>query len=225
MKKLKSCSKFSSVEELIESFDTSLEFTPSDFGFIQPGHGLKGRQRWIRDDADLEEMYNDYPKKHDFLLWCYTDVGGETTAEVIGQKRSAPVEVTSSAPKPKLTCVRKINEVEDIIKDLKQRHGEAFTVEQFSMWAHVVHIGKHVSREAPPNLPFFRRHKSATPPSTSGLPGTSSTEAVSPGKRISLRSECMNQLDKWHSLLDRGIITQEQYEDMQKAILNDMFKF
>ena len=176
MKKLKSCSKFSSLEELKDSFCTSLEFNPSDFGFIQPGHGLKGRQRW---NADLEEMYNDYPKKHDFLLWCYTDVGGETTTDVVGQKRSAPVERTSSAPKPKLTCVRKISEVEDIIKYLKQRHGESFTVEQFSMWAHVIHIGKHSSREAPPNLPIFRQSKGATPPSTSVLPSTSSAEAVS----------------------------------------------
>ena len=169
------------------------------------------------------EMYDNYPKKHDFLLWCYTNGGGESTAEVIGQKRSAPVEIASSTPKHKLTCVRKISEVEDIIKDLKQRHGEVFTVEQLSMWAH---IGKHSSREAPPNLPFFRQSKSATLPSTSVLPGTSSTVTVSrsPGKRISLRSECMNQLDKWHSLLNRGIITQKQYEEMQKAILNDMFK-
>ena len=91
------------------------------------------------------------------------------------------------------------------------------------MWAHVIHIGKHSSRETPPNLPFFQKNKGAAPPSTSVLPSTS--EAVSPGKRISLRSECMNQLDKWHSLIDRGIITQKQYEDMQKAILKDMFKF
>ena len=145
MKKLKSCSKFSSFEELQDSFCTSLEFSPSEFGFIQPGHGLKGRQRWIRDNSDLEEMYNDYPKKHDFLLWCYTIVGGESTSEVVGQKRSAPLESASSAPKSKLTCVRKISEVVDIIKDLKQRHGESFTVEQVSMWAHVIHIGKHSS--------------------------------------------------------------------------------
>ena len=41
MKKLKSGSKFFLVEELVDSFYASLGFKPTDFGFIQPGHGLK----------------------------------------------------------------------------------------------------------------------------------------------------------------------------------------
>ena len=173
-------------------------------------------------------MYSDYPKKRDFLLWCYTavvNVDSEMSHHVVGQKRATPTEAAGSAPKSKSTCVRKISEVEEIIKDLSERHGTGFSVEQFSMWAHVIHVGKHSSREAPPDLPFFRQShnkKSTVPASTTS---TSSSEAVSPGKRVSLRSECINQLDKWHSLLAKGVITQKQYEDMQRAILNDMFKF
>jgi hypothetical protein len=251
MQKLPSITKFSSIEELKASFHRGLQFIPSEFGFIQPGHGLRGRLRWILDDGDLDEMYSEYPKKHDFNLWCYKQVDEVETPCRSGHthKRATPTEGAAPAPKAKSTCVRKVSEVEAIIKDLREKHGTNFNVEQFSMWAHVIHIGKHSSREAPPDLPFFRqgsKKKTTTAPSSSTStptpsssaavsptpsssvavsPTLSSSAAVSPGKRVSLRSECINQLDKWHSLLEKGIITQEQYEDMQKAILKDMYKF
>ena len=96
------------------------------------------------------------------------------------------------------------------------------------MWAHVIHIGKHSSRYIPPDQPFFReshRKTSISGSVSSTAVPTSSSVAVSPGKRVSLRSECINQLDKWHSLLEKGIISQEQYDKMQKTIMSDMFKF
>ena len=149
-------------------------------------------------------MYSDHPKKHDFLLWCYTalthvDSEREVSYKVIGQKRATPTETAAPASKSKSTCVRKVHEVEEIIKYLWEKHGTIYSFEQFSIWAHVIHIGKHSSREAPPDLPFFRQsHKKTTtvPSSSAALPTASSSVAVSPGKRVSLRSECINQLDK-----------------------------
>ena len=224
IKKLKSTSKFTSVEEVQDSFRSDLEFVPSEFGFIEPGHGLKGRQKWIRDDVDLEEMYTDHPRKQDFLFWCYSNASA--SHKIVGQKRATPTEIAAATPKSKSTCIRKINEVEDIIKGLQEKHGTKFSVEQFNMWAHVIHIGKHSSHEVPPDLPYFRQsHKKTTSSSELPIATSSSSVSVSPGKRVSLRSECINQLDKWHSLLEKGVITQKQYEDMQETILSDMFKF
>ena len=83
------------------------------------------------------------------------------------------------------------------------------------MWAHVIHIGKHSSLDIPPDQPFFREsHKKTSTSSSASFP--SSSVAVSPGKRVSLRSECINQLDKWHSLLEKGIISRVEYDQMQK---------
>ena len=142
----------------------------------------------------------------------------------MGQKRAAEVDTCSLAPKPKFSCQGKIDQVEKIIVDLKERHGEKFSTEQLTMWAHVILIGKHSSRDIPPDQPFFREsHKKTSTSSSASSP--SSSVAVSPGKRVSLRSECINQLDKWHSLLEKGIISREEYDQMQKTILNDMFKF
>ena len=44
-------------------------------------------------------------------------------------------------------------------------------------------------------------------------PPQAESSTKSPGKRIQYRSECMDQLDKWHLLLSRGVITQEQYSE------------
>ena len=214
--------KFTSVQDLKDAFNASLQFVPSEFGFVEPGHGLKGKQKWIHDNVDLEEMYSCYAKKNDFLLWCYTIVGGDTSPRHIGQKRASSGDTKSTAPRTKSTCLRKISEVEEIIKDLQERHGTGFSIEQFSMWAHIIHIGKHSSRETPPDQPFFREsHKNTA----HAIPNASSSVGISPGKCVSLRSECINQLDKWHSLLEKGIISQEQYDDMKKTNLHDMFKF
>jgi len=46
------------------------------------------------------------------------------------------------------------------------------------------------------------------------------TSAVSPSKRIALRMKCIEQLEKWHSFLEKTVITQEQYAKLQQSILN-----
>ena len=55
-------------------------------------------------------MYNRYPGKRDFLFWCFTVLVGEardTVPKTEGQKRAAPVETSSLAPKPKFSCKKK----------------------------------------------------------------------------------------------------------------------
>ena len=45
---------------------------------------------------------------------------------------------------------------------------------------------------------------------------------LSPKKRIELHTECMEQLQKWRDLLDKSIISKEQYDELQCTILNDI---
>ncbi len=42
-----------------------------DMGFVEPGHGGKGRKVWLFDD-DVQKMYSTYRGKKRILLWCYT---------------------------------------------------------------------------------------------------------------------------------------------------------
>lgn len=43
-------------------------------------------------------------------------------------------------------------------------------------------------------------------------------------EKVSLRSECIQQLDKWHDLMVRGIISIGQYKEFKDMILTDMKK-
>ena len=71
---------------------------------------------------------------------------------------------------------------------------------------------KYDSFEVPPDKPFWK-----TP--------TGTLTAVSPSKRINLRGQCVDQLLKWHELLEKGAITQEQYDNFKTTILDDVNKF
>ena len=54
---------------------------------------------------------------------------------------------------------------------------------------------------------------------------TSTSNTLSPGKRISYRSECIDQLDKWHALLEKGAISNTQFQELQQTILGDIKQF
>ena len=64
-------------------------------GFIEPGHGKKGKIRELCTEEDLSEMYVLYKRKREVLLWCYGDVGEQST--VLVRKRSSQT-IDDSAP-------------------------------------------------------------------------------------------------------------------------------
>ena len=70
-------------------------------------------------------------------------------------------------------------------------------------------MGKHVSTEVPPALPYFGKGVKHSKEKQDGTqPSSHTSVGLSPGKRISLRSKCMDQLSKWYSLLEKGVISQ-----------------
>jgi len=95
----------------------------------------------------------------------------------------------------------------------------------------MINLRRHTSRESAPNEPFFRGTKGAKPKSKDAdIPthATSSSAAeptsvstpvlptgISPGKRIQLRSQSMQQLETWHSLYEKGAIELEEYKNVQ----------
>ena len=199
-------------------------------GYIEPGHGVKGKQVWLVDDEDIAEMYTRFKAKQEITLWCHAQKGSEETSVASDKQRSARNHLlpTDKAPESKRqTCAEKLADVEEIVKNLQKKHGTAFSTEQLNVWAHMMHIGKHSSSEEPPNVPYFTRGrtKMSSPQSGDELPTPMSpTSPMSPTKRVSLRSECIEQLNKWHSLLEKGIITQANYDRVQQTILKDIMQ-
>ncbi len=197
-----------------------------EMGFIEPGHGAKGKQQWLMDTDDLRDMYKTYEGKKDIMLWVY-----------LGTKkrpRSPDPESSSKSRKTKYDVhTHKMLEVKDIADDLETRHGSGYTPEQYSVWAHMIHLRKHQSRDHPPDKPFFRGSKKQSTPrecaqSTHSSSSTSTgalPTGISPGKRIQLRSQSMQQLEMWHSLYEKGAVEEEEYKKVQDNILSDIKRF
>ena len=184
------------------------------FGYVVPGHGKKGKQMVILLDSDLQEMYKRYEKKQEILLWMKQSrkrPRAEVSDTTAGSGRK-----TSRSSYDKQT--HRMAEIDEICDDLVKKHGEKYTKEQARAWAVLIQMGKHDSYDSPPDKHFFTVNKKKAGNSTSGLSG------VSPGKRLNMRSECIDQLEKWHRLMTNGAITPEQYKEIQDNILSDIKK-
>ena len=70
VQKLKSSVVFATLDALLDEIKTSLNICPLQIGYIEPGHGLKGKQRWLIDDGDLTDTYCIYERKREITLWC-----------------------------------------------------------------------------------------------------------------------------------------------------------
>ena len=54
-----------------------------------------------------------------------------------------------------MSSAQKLQEVEKIVEELKEKRAANYNIEKLNAWAHLLHMGKHNSYETPPNLPYF----------------------------------------------------------------------
>ena len=104
--------------------------------------------------------------------------------------------------------------VDEICDKLSAKHGDKYTLEQYWCSANLIQFQKHYSYDSPPNKHFFTDKSRGTVAAIGA--------GVSASKRITMRSECMSQLDKWHGLKERGIISEDQYKEVQDKIMSDI---
>ncbi len=226
VQKLKVTKRFESLSEVSHCIASTLKCSDiSQVGYIEPGHGVKGKQHWLMEDYDLQDMYA--CKSNSILFWCFNPQLLSSSSEGT-RPRKRHAEESEVQPQSKRDAyAKKISDVEDIVKKLEDKHGSKYTVEEMNAWAHMVHVKKRTSCDVPPNLPYFTGNKKrvadagTTAVDTQAFP--SGATNTSPSKRVNLRSECITQLDKWHSLLEKGAINQVQFDELQKTILKDIF--
>ena len=221
IEKLRDCDeRFSDVSDLKAKLQELFlkETGEIDVGYIEPGHGARGKLRWLSNSADLEDMYTLFSikNKNEILLWCCPKKN-----EVQVQRLKTTAGGNSKAPTQHQEHISRLEEVDNIFQQLRRKHND-FSDEQIRTWAHMISMHRHDSYEVPPDKPFFRKRKNESKSSNTLSVGDN---GVSPGKKLSLRSECIDQLHKWHELYERGAISKEQYEEFQGSILTDMKKF
>ena len=226
---LRLTTRFSSLknlkEQVMSKCDGKVSFDEG-FGYIEPGRGVKGKQRWLLSDEDVADMYTLHNGKKEILLWCYSAQEG--------CKRPHPAESDECSSSQKRSRynkqIDKMREVEEIEDDLRSKHGGKFTEEQIRMWAHLIQMNKHASYEEPPNKKFWKTPDSAgssqgTSSSKSSSLGSSKSVLDSPGKRVSLRGQCIDQLHRLQQLYTDGGITEDQYAEMKESIMKEVKKF
>ena len=219
-------------KQVRDSMGDKVEEDLKKLGYIEPGHGLRGKQRWLNEDSDLTELYTLYHtvNRKEILLWCFAPkpfpesnqqdlrVPGPSKRQQSNGKDLGPMQKKSKDYENVLT---KAAEVELISSKLEEKHEHGkYTPEQYNAWAHLIHMKKHSSYENPPNKRFFGGHSKKEADSEMDV-GVS--KGMSPGKKkIELRGQCIEQMLKWHELLDKGGISQDQYHKLQTSIMDDI---
>ncbi len=112
-------------------------------------------------------------------------------------------------------------EVWEILKKLKGKHETTYSPEQLHTWANLIQMKKHSSLDCPINYPFFRNSdqgKGITLKSACCYTLGSTAEA-SPSKRMSMRCELIDQLGQCVNLLEKGALSEDQYQELQKSTM------
>lgn len=187
------------------------DFTTVDIGYIEPGHGSKGRKQWINTDEDVEVLFSKHKGKKSILLWAYSRM-----LKQMGRNQSAVAESASCSVEQK-----ELSGIDKCFEDLKEKHVDGkYTLEQLRMWAHLIQMGKHSSTDEPPDKPFWQGRKRSH--SSVKSPVKKVEEQLLSPSKVSLRSELLDQLSKWHKLNESGVITGSEYEELKCTILQDI---
>ena len=185
------------------------------FGYIIPGHGLRGKQKVISTDDDLANMYAEYKGKRCVLMWIKCERAPKRLKPAgEGDESIVP---NPKRPSPGYSAhMKNMAEVEEILEELTKKHADTYTPEQLHAWAYMIQMKKHSSYDLAPSKPFFGKR---------GVPSTTHATALSPQRRINIRSECIQQLNQWHQLMEKGAISSEEYKQTQETILSDMKRY
>ena len=122
-----------------------------------------------------------------------------------------------------ITQPEKDFEVWEILKKLKGKYETTYSPEQLHTWANLIKMKKHSSLDCPTNYPFFRgsdQGKGITLNSACCYTLGSTAEASS--KRMSMRCELIDQLGQCVNLLEKGALSEDEYQELQKSIMTHM---
>lgn len=190
------------------------DFQRVEIGYIIPGYGLKGKKIWLHTDADLQVMYETLQGKKSIQLGAYTHVTTKAQNKS-GSVGSISLNIDGSNP----------SEVDQIYEQLREKHkkNHMYDEERLRMWAYLINMGKHSSLDVPPDKPFWRgRKRPATEDEKQGTTKVRVVSSSSPRSKVSMRTQLIDQLEKWKKLHTDGIIDDSEYKELRESILTDI---
>ena len=189
-------------------------------GYVEPGHGMKGRKIWIHTDDDVKMMYEKHGKKKTILLWCYTEASPVCKKGAVAGRSIA----TGKGGTKYGQHLDKRSEVDTIYDQLQEKH-TGYSPRRLRAWANMVHLKSWTSLDKPPDKPFFthgRKRRCENEGESSTPKKSVLTSVISPGKKVRVRSELIDQLDKFHKLKESGVISSTEYDELRSTILTDI---
>ena len=118
-------------------------------GYIEPGDGAQGKQRWNLNAGDLEDMFEAYSGKTEIMLWVYAPASECSHQSGRMCSRSPLPSEKEAKPCKSDMHAKKLVQVEEIADELEVQQGGAYKREQYSVWAHMINMRKHESRDIP----------------------------------------------------------------------------
>ena len=155
---LKALPDIESLKELIlkrfgsNTVSATLEF---DIGYYQ------GNKRiWLRSPEDFAELIR-LLRSRGGTIWCdgLSQHDIRTATQV---KRSAPVESSESEVEEEVQVAKsrkkkkrsafdeRLEQVDNVVDELRDRHGTKFTSIQYRVWAETINSGRHTDLDNPP---------------------------------------------------------------------------
>ena len=123
------------------------------FGYIEPGHGVKGCQHWIVTDDDIADMYKAYRGKKELIMWCHLYV-----EPIVGKKTKRSSSEPAASASKRSKCAQKnekaLDDVKMVVSTLESKRGSNYSSEQYNAWAQLINIKKHTSLN---DAPFSRQ--------------------------------------------------------------------
>ena len=137
--------------------------------------------------------------------------------------------------------------LEEIVTELKGKHGKNYTTMQYRIWGEMVGSDFHSSLDSPPKTSMFVRAGGETPksrkdqgvaqalslianqitsPTSETRPARtreySISESASPAKMIENRSKCYQQLTELHSMKSAGVLTESEYQEEKQSVVQTL---
>ena len=136
--------------KLQESFGEHVPESDFDVGFFESRSTAASNRKWIISDNDLDRMYAMFENNREITLWC------DKKVDSTGAKRTSDANEDGPVTKRAKRQVA----VEEVKKELVEKHANKFSEPQYKLWALMVINGQWTNKDSPPNIPLFGCDKS-----------------------------------------------------------------
>ena len=149
---IRDCAAFETMKSLEEFIKSKFsEFSDNStgmmsIGYVEPGHGWKGKQMWLNNDEDIDDLYRVCRKVKTILLWCYLPditIAKTQRKHALTSKCGPPGSKTTKRAKCVENNGNKADEARDVLEELRAKHDGKYTAEQLHAWAEMIQIKKH----------------------------------------------------------------------------------